>query len=183
MEHPTTTMQRQRSTSVAAGVLILAVTAVFAGVGVDRALSALDPDRIDRSTILAGIAFNLTPEATRNLTAIAAVLILLLCVVSASEGIGVVLRRDSVRHAAIGTFAIFAAVILPLAIVGVLSGAPTASTWVALGAGIVDVIIVYLLALPGTKREFELAERSRDRRRAERTARRRAARSGTPTSR
>jgi len=72
---------------------------------------------------------------------------------------------------------------IPLAMVGVLSGEPSVSTWVGLGAGIVDATIVYLLAQPDTTREFELAERGRQRRRAERAGRRRTARSGAAASR
>lgn len=173
-------IERRRSNAVAAGVAILALTALFAAVGVERGLAALDPDRIDRETLLAGVAFHLSPEATQNLTGIASVMVLLLCVLTAILGVGVLLRRESVRHAAMGTFVVFAAVTLPLALVGVLSGQPSVSTWIALGAGIVDAVIVYLLAQADTKREFELAERSRERRRAERAARRRAARSRAP---
>ncbi|HSL14984.1 MAG TPA: hypothetical protein VK962_01780 [Actinomycetota bacterium] len=178
--------ERRPSTALGAGVLILAVTALFTAVGVERGLAALDPDRIDRATILAGIDFGLSPEATQNLTGIAAGLILLLCVLTTILGVGVLLRRESVRHAAIGTFAIFAVVMIPLAMVGVLSGEPSVSTWVGLGAGIVDATIVYLLAQPDTTREFELAERGRQRRRAERAeraGRRRAARSGAAAGR
>jgi hypothetical protein len=178
-----TATERRPSTVAGAGVLILAVTGLFAAVGVERGLAALDPDRIDRATVLAGIDFGLSPEATQNLTGIAAVLILLLCVLTAILGVGVLLRRESVRHAAIGTFAIFAVVITPLALAGVLSGEPSLSTWVALGVGVVDAIIVYLLAQPETKREFELAERGREHRRAERAARRRVARSGVAAGR
>ncbi|HSL32292.1 MAG TPA: hypothetical protein VK871_01510 [Candidatus Limnocylindrales bacterium] len=178
-----TANERRPSTAVGGGVLILAVTVLFTAVGIERGLAALDPNRIDRETILAGVDFGLSPEATQNLTGIAAVLILLLCVLTAILGVGVLLRRESVRHAAIGTFAIFAVVMIPLAMVGVLSGEPSVSTWVGLGVGVVDAIIVYLLAQPETKREFELAERGREHRRAERAARRRAARSGVAAGR
>lgn len=175
MDQPTNV--RRGSTAMAAGVVMLGVTALFGAVGVERGLAAVDPDRIDRDTILAGIDFGLSPEATQNLSGISAAVILLLCILTTILGIGVLMRRESVRHAAIGTFAIFAAVVLPLALVGVLSGEPSVSTWVALGAGAVDVLVVYLLAQPDTKREFEVAERARERRRAERAARRRAERS------
>jgi drug/metabolite transporter (DMT)-like permease len=180
MELTTPSQRRPASALVAAGVLILAVTALFAAVGVERGLAALDPDRIDRDTLLAGIDFGLNPEAVQNLSGIAAALLLLLCLLTTILGVGVLLRRESVRLATIGTFAVFAAVMVPLALAGVLSGEPSTSTWVGLGAGVVDAIVVYLLAKPETKREFELAERARQARRAERSARRRAARTGAP---
>jgi hypothetical protein len=153
-----------------AGALILALTALFTAVGVERALAAIDPSREARGTVLAAFAFGLSPEAAQNLTAIAAILVLAASLLGAVLGVGVLLRREAVRHAAIGTFAVFAAVMLPLSIAGVLSGRPTGTTWVALGVGIADAVIVYLLSKPETKRAFELADRSRQRRSERRRA-------------
>jgi uncharacterized membrane protein len=169
--------ERRRSTiSVAAGTLILAVTALFVVIGVDLALDAFVRSRLDRETYLNAIGFGLNREATENFLVITSFVILALCVLTTVQGIGVLGRREGVRHAAIGTFFVFAAVTLALSIAELMSDDVEPSVAVALVIGVVDASIVYLLLHERTTAEFELAERERDRARSVRAAARAARR-------
>lgn len=165
----------QTGTSGIAGGLMLAVTALFTVLGVDMARDALDPSRIDRETILNAIGLGLNREETQNLKGMVAVVLLALCTVAAVLGIGVLRRREGVRHAAIGTFFVFAAITIPLAVTGIASEDPPPGVVIGLAIGVIDAVIVYLLARPQTMAEFERAEAQRDRVRAERRAARRSA--------
>jgi hypothetical protein len=114
---------------------------------------------------------------TRNLVAISAVLVLGLCILCLVLVIGVLGHRASVRHAAIGTFVVFAAVTLPLSLAEIFS--PDAEPTAAIGllvAG-VDIAIVVLLLRPETVNGFERAEAARERVRAARRSERLAGRS------
>jgi hypothetical protein len=81
-------------------------------------------------------------------------------------------RREGVRHAAIGTFVVFAAVTIPLAVSGLLSEDPSPGVLIGLGIGIADAFVVYLLLRRETLIDFERAEDARLRARAERRAER-----------
>ncbi len=91
--------------------------------------------------------------------------------------IGVLGRRASVRHAAIGTFVVFAAVTLPLSIAEIFSPDPEPTAAIGLLIAGIDIAIVVLLLRPETLNEFERAESARDRVRAARRAERLAGRS------
>jgi hypothetical protein len=164
-------------TSIGAGILILALTALFSVIGIDLARNALDPSQIDRETLLTAFGLGLTPEETQNLTGLTAILILVLCALTTILGIGVLLRREGVRHAAIGTFFIFAAVTIPLAFTGMVSDEPSGSVWVGFLIGVTDAGIVALLLHAQTLADFQRAEAARQRGRSARRARRAARRS------
>lgn len=161
-------------TALAAGILMLAITALFTVFGVDMALQALDPDRIGRDSMLTAIGLGLTREETQNLKGMVSVVVLALCAISAVLGMGVLRRREGVRHAAIGMFFLFTAITIPLAITGLASEDPPAGVLIGLAIGVLDAVIVYLLLRPQTMAEFERAEAERDRIRAERRAERAA---------
>lgn len=164
-------MPRSR-TSLAAGILILGLTALFLPIGVDLARDALDPSRVDRETSFSAIGFGLNQQETQNMLGLTAILILGLCVLTTVLGIGVLGRREGVRHAAIGTFFVIAAVTLVLSVAELFSDdvAPTAA--IALAIGATDASIVYLLLHPLTTADFERAEFARERVRAVRAAER-----------
>jgi hypothetical protein len=164
-------------TTIAAAVLMLALTVPFTVMGVGMARNALDPARIDRDTYFSAVGFGLNSVETRNLIAISAVLVLGLCILSLVLVIGVLGRRASVRHGAIGTFIVFAAVTLPLSIAEIFSEDPEPTAGIGLLIAGVDIAIVVLLLRPETFNEFERAESARERVRAARRAERLAARS------
>jgi hypothetical protein len=165
--------------TLAAAMLMLALTALFSLIGVEQARSALDPARIERETYFSGINFGLNAVETRNLITISAVLVLGLCTLSIVLVIGVLGRRASVRHAAIGTFIVFAAVTLPLSVGELLSEDPAPTAAIGLVIAAIDIAIVVLLLRPETLNEFERAEASRERVRAARRAERLAGRSNS----
>lgn len=166
------------ATSVAAAALILALTAAFSVIGVDLARRAFDPTRIDRETYFSAIDFGLNQEETQNLMGISAVVILGLCVLSTVLWLGVLGRRDSVRHAAIGTFIVFAAVTFPLSVAEILSRDPEPTAALGLAVAAADAAVVILLLHPRTSADFERAEGARERARAARRAERSARRAG-----
>ncbi|MGZ8612971.1 MAG: hypothetical protein ACXWX0_11970 [Actinomycetota bacterium] len=175
--------QPRARTTIVAGVMILGLTALFTVIGVDLARNALDASTLERETLLRAVGLGLNLEETRNLLGIAAAVVLILCVLTTIFGIGVLLRREGVCHAAVGTFVVFAFVTLPLALSGILGDDPPLSAWVGLMIGGLDVAVAILLLYPDTVTDLEAAEarrgRARSDLRAERVARRagRAARS------
>lgn len=164
-------------TTIAAAALMLALTVPFTVMGVGLARNAIDPARIERDTYFSAVGFGLNSVETRNLVAISAVLVLGLCILSLVLLIGVLGRRASVRHGAIGTFVVFAAVTLPLSIAEIFSPEPEPTATIGLLIAGVDIAIVVLLLRPETLNEFERAESARDRVRAARRAERLAGRS------
>lgn len=166
--------RKPRATSVTAGTLILGLTALFAAIGVDLARNALDPSSIDRETYLSAVGLGLNEDATRNLMGITAIVVLGLCALTTVLCIGVLARREGVRHAAIGTFVAFAGVTLPLSVAGILSDDPAPSAAVGLAIGVMDAVVVVLLLHPQTVADFQRAEAARQRLRSDRRARRTA---------
>lgn len=164
-------------TTIAAAALMLALTVPFTVIGVGFARDALDPARVDPDTYVRAIGFGLNSVETRNLLTVSAVLVLGLCILSFVLVIGVLGRRASVRHAAIGTFVVFAAVTLPLSIAEIFSQDPEPTAAIGLLIAGIDIAIVILLLRPETLNEFERAESARDRVRADRRAERLAGRS------
>jgi hypothetical protein len=165
-----------RPRSILAGMLMLALTAVFVVIGMDAVLDAFVTGRLDRETYLTAVGFGLNVEEMKNFLAIVGIVILALCVVTTIEAIGVLGSREGVRHAAVGTFLVFAAVTLILSIAELMSDKVERSVAVAIVIGVVDALIVYLLLHERTTAEFELAERARDRVRSVRVAERAARR-------
>jgi hypothetical protein len=156
---------------------MLALTVPFTVMGVGLARNAIDPSSIGRDTYFSAVGFGLNSVETRNLLAISAVLVLGLCILSLVLVIGVLGRRASVRHAAIGTFVVFAAVTLPLSLAEIFSADPEPTAAIGLLVAGVDIAIVILLLRPETLNEFERAESARERVRAARRAERLAGRS------
>lgn len=163
---------RRATTSVAAATLMFLVTAAFAAIGVDLARRALDPARIDRETYLSAVDFGLNVDETQNLIGLSAIVVLGLCVLSTVLWLGVVGRRDGVRHAAIGTFVVFAAVTLPLSAAEVLSRDPDPTAAIGIAVAALDAAVVILLLNPRTTVDFERAEAARERHRSARRAER-----------
>jgi hypothetical protein len=170
-------------TALAAGILILGLTALFLPIGVDLALGALDPSRVDRETYFSAVGFGLNQQETQNLLGLTAILILGLCALASVLGIGVLGRREGVRHAAIGTFFMFAAVTLVLSVAELFSAEVAPTVAIALVIGATDAAIVYLLLHPQTSADFERAESARDRVRAARAAERIARRASRASER
>lgn len=163
-------LRRPRAgTTSTAAFLMLSLTAFFTYAGVQLTRNALDPSSVDRTRALTAIGLGLNPRQSQNLTGILAVMLLTLCALSVTLGIGVIARRQSMRHAAIGLFVMFAIVTVPLALGGVLSDTsstgredlPPANPWLGVLIGIVDILIVVLLVLPKTAADFERAESAR----------------------
>jgi hypothetical protein len=167
---------KTRGTWIGAGILILGVTAVFTVIGIDQARQAMDPSLVDRETYLASIGLGLNPEEAQNFTGLTAIIVLGLCVLTTIEGLGVLAKRQGLRHAAVGTFITFAAVTLPLAIAGLFAENPNRSVLVGLLIGLADALVVYLLIHGETVLAFDRAEAARERarhaRQADRDARR-----------
>ena len=164
-------------TTIAAAALMFALTVPFTVMGVGMARNALDPARIDRDTYFSAVGFGLNSVETRNLIAISAILVLGLSILSLVLVIGVLGRRASVRHGAIGTFIVFAAVTLPLSITEIFSEDPEPTAAIGLLIAGIDIAIVVLLLRPETLNEFERVESARERVRAARRAERLVARS------
>jgi hypothetical protein len=164
-------------TTIAAVALMLALTAPFTVMGFGFARDALDPARVDRDTYLRAVDFGLNSVETRNLLTVSAILVLGLCILCLVLVVGVLGRRASVRHAAIGTFVVLAAVTLPLSIAEIFSEDPEPTAGIGLLVAAVHIAIIVLLLRPETLREFELAESARERIRAARRAERLAGRS------
>jgi hypothetical protein len=170
-------------TSLAAGILILGLTALFVPIGIDLALDALDPSRLDRETYFSAVGFGLNQQETQNLLGLTAILILGLSALTMVLGIGVLRRREGVRHAAIGTFVMFAVVTFALSTAELLSEEVAPTVAIALVIGAIDAAIVYLLLHPRTSADFERAEDARERVRAARAAARIARRASRASER
>jgi hypothetical protein len=167
---------KTKGTWIWGGILILGVTALFTAIGIDQARQALDPSLVDRETYLASIGVGLNPEEAQNLTGLVAIIVLGLCVLTTIEGLGVLARRQGLRHAAIGTFIAFAAVTLPLSIAGLFAEDPSRSVLVGLLIGVADALVVYLLIHGQTVLAFDRADLAREHARAARRAARDARR-------
>lgn len=169
----TATGRRSRAGSTtAAGVLILVLTGLFAVLGVDQLRGAFDPDAIDRETFLTAIGLGLNRGELQTFLAITGSVVVGLSVLTAILGVGVLRRREGVRHAAVGTFVVFAAITIPLAVTGLLSEDPSPGVLVGLGIGVSDVVVAALLLRRETSIDFEFAEEARARAKAERRRRR-----------
>jgi hypothetical protein len=176
MERSMAEERRERGTWVGAAVLILGVTAVFIVIGIDQARQALDPSLVDRETYLASIGVGLNPEEAQNFTGLTAIVVLGLCLLTTIEAVGVLARRQGPRHAAIGTFVVFAAVTLPLAVAGLFAENPNRSVLAGLLIGLADALVVYLLLHQRTVLAFDRADKAREREHAARQAARDARR-------
>lgn len=140
----------------------------FAVGGVQLFLDGVDPDRIDagaRSAVVQlGIPAGLREMGT--MSTISGVIILLFVVVAAVSLVGVALRRQGFREAALGVFAAFAIVMIPLGISGQMAEPPGENATMAVVIGVVSAMVVVLLAVPATSLTFDQAEIDRRRKRS-----------------
>lgn len=154
-------------TTVAAGVLMLAVSAPFVVQGVSAALRARSPGAVDaaRETLV-----QLSVPAMRNeasqMFGLFAVIFLVVSGLALLLAVGVLARRGWARETALATFGLFALVALASGLRGISADPPGRNAGWAIVVGLVDVAITVLLMLPATARDFQLAEFRRERRRA-----------------
>jgi uncharacterized membrane protein len=131
-------------------------------------LDGLDPSRIDVVTRSAAVKLGV-PGGVRDMgvmSTISGVVILLFALVATIVLIGVASRRQGFREAALGVFAAFAIVMLPLGISGLKAEPPADNAMTGILIGVVCALVVVLLAVPATSLTFDQAEVDRRRRRA-----------------
>jgi hypothetical protein len=147
------------STLAAAGLMGV-VTLAFVTYAV-TAVAELDFTRVAASPEAARLGLDGARE--RMVTMVTAALVLALSLVSAAQGVGLLLRLEGARHAALLTFAVLGLLALAAAVPGVLADPPRPSAAWGVLTGMADVTVVALLLLPATADDFDLAERDRRR--------------------
>lgn len=159
-----------RST-VAAGVLMLGVSAPFVVQGLEAAFQAADQDSLAsvRETLVTFGAPAQQAEATA-LFVLFAVVFLVVSGVALLVSVGVLLRRSWAREGALGLFGLFAVLALASGLRGIAAEPPGRNAEWAIVVGLVNAVIVALLLAPSTVRDFQVAEMRRSRRRARRHA-------------
>ncbi len=100
---------------------------------------------------------------------ISGIVVLLFVLVSVIALLGVALRRQGFREAALGVFAAFAIVMIPLGISGRVADPPAENAMVGIMVGLVSGLVVVLLAVPATSLTFDQAEVDHRRKQARRT--------------
>lgn len=147
------------STSVAAAAAA-AVTVAYAVYAI-AAVTGLDATQVagSRDATLLG----LDGRSERMATVMTAALVLAVSAVTAAQAVGLLLRRDGARHAAMLTFGLLGLLALAAAVPGVLADPPRPAAGWGVLTGVVDLGIVALLVLPATADDFGLAERRRSR--------------------
>lgn len=153
---------RRRPTwpTLAAAVAVAAVTAGFIAYAVG-AIADLDPTQVTASREATQLGLDAGDERTVTLVTVA--LVLAVSLLTAAEGVGLVLRRAGARDAALLTFAVLGLLALVMAVPGVLADPPRpAARWGVL-TGLADLAIVVLLLLPAAAEDFDHDERSRSR--------------------
>ncbi|CAN5917193.1 hypothetical protein BH23ACT10_BH23ACT10_23340 [soil metagenome] len=153
-------MQRGRRpawSTIAAAGLMAVLTAVFATYAILalRGLSA--DDRTSRDALLLG----LSGREESNATVIIAIVMLVVCLLTLTQCVGIVRRRQGARHAALMTFGVLGFVSLAAALPGLFAQPPSPNARYGVLAGFADIAVVVLLLLPLTADDVELAERER----------------------
>ena len=97
------------------------------------------------------------------MSTISGIVILLFALVAAIALIGVAMRRQGFREAALGLFAAFAIVMIPLGISGQVAEPPAENAMIGILVGVVCALVVVLLAVPATSLTFDIAELERRR--------------------
>lgn len=159
---------RKFGTTATAVLLGGLLSIAFAVAGAQLFLDGLDPERIDRETRSAAMRLGM-PSGLREMGAISTisgVVILLFVVVASVALIGVAMRRQGFREAALGVFSAFAIVMIPLGIAGQMAEPPGENAMTAILIGMVSAVVVALLAVPATSLTFDRAEIDRRRRQA-----------------
>jgi hypothetical protein len=155
---------------VAAGVLMLGVSAPFVVQGVTAAVRAgQDSLASVRETLVTFGAPAQQSEATA-LFVLFAVVLLVASGLGVLVAVGVLLRRSWAREGALGLFGIFALLALASGLRGVTAEPPARNAGWAILVAAVDIAVVVLLLHPLTSRDFQVAEMRRGRKRAGRRA-------------
>jgi hypothetical protein len=150
------------ATSVFLGGLL---SVAFGIAGVQLVLDGLDPLRIDGSARSAAVQLGV-PSGVREMgvmSTISGIVILLFALVAAIALIGVAMRRQGFREAALGLFAAFAIVMIPLGISGQVAEPPAENAMIGILVGVVCALVVVFLAVPATSLTFDIAELERRR--------------------
>jgi hypothetical protein len=158
---------RRYGTTATAVFLGGTLSVAFALAGIQLFLDGVDPGRIDTGARSAAVQLGI-PAGVREMgvmATIAGVVILLFVLVASIALIGVSLRRQGFREAALGVFAAFAVVMIPLGISGQVAEPPGENAMMAIVIGVVSAIVVILLAVPATSLTFDQAEIDRRTRR------------------
>jgi uncharacterized membrane protein len=159
---------RRFGTSAMAVFLGGSLSVAFAWGGLQLIFDGLDPARIDRDTRSAAVQLGV-PSGVRDMgvmSTISGIVILLFALVAIIALIGVALRRQGFREAALGVFAAFAIVMVPLGISGQMAEPPADNAIIGMLVGVVSALVVVLLAVPATSLTFDQAEVDRRRRQA-----------------
>lgn len=162
---------RKFGTTATAVALGGSLTVAFAFAGTQLALDGLDPSRIDQGTRSAAVQLGV-PSGLRSMgvmSTISGIVILVLVLVSAVALVGVALRRQGSREAALGIFAAFAIVMIPIGISGQVAEPPTENAMMGIVIGLVATMVVVLLAVPATSLTFDQAEVDRRRKQPKQT--------------
>jgi hypothetical protein len=161
---------RRFGTTATAVFLGGSLTVAFASAGVQLFLDGLDPGRIDAETRSAAVQLGI-PSGLRDMggiSTISGIVILLFVFVSAIALVGVAVRRQGFREAALGVFAAFAVVMIPLGISGQVAEPPADNAMIGILVGVVSAMVVVLLAVPATSLTFDQADVDRRRKQAKR---------------
>ena len=158
---------RRAWTTTWAGIGAIAVTAPFL-YSAGRNLTLLnDPARaaIERGAVVIGIPLQAYGGVLRFTTFVLAGLSVLAIVL----GVNVLRRRAWAREGAMFMFGLFA-LSLPMALSGLAADPPAEGAWVGIAVGVVNIVVVLLLARQSTADDVEIAERDRRERREGRTS-------------
>ena len=159
---------RKYGTTATAVFLGGLLSIAFAIAGAQLFLDGLDPERIDRETRSAAVRLGI-PSGLREMgviSTISGIVILLFVLVASVALIGVAMRRQGFREAALGVFSAFAIVMIPLGISGQAADPPAENAMVGVLVGVISALVVVSLAVPATSLTFDRAELDRHRRQA-----------------
>lgn len=149
-------------------VAAVAMMSVITGVFTTYAVAALRRPPGDATPSRDAVFLGLSGQQESNATTIAAILMLVVSVVTLAECIGVAQRRQSARHAALMTFGLLSFVSLAAALPGLTARPPSPNAAYGVLAGLADAAVVVLLLLPATMQDVELVELQRERSRVRR---------------
>lgn len=148
-----------RSTLAAVG-LMGAVSLVFLAYAVAVLAAARNVGVVaSRDAVLLGLSGR---EEGIAITIVGGV-ILGVSLLTLAQTVGVLLRREGARHAALMTFGVLSFLALATSLPGQLATPPRAGAPFGILTGVADAAVVALLLLPATADDVEAAERARER--------------------
>ena len=162
---------RRFGTTAGAVFLGGSLSIAFGLAGLRLTIDGLEPTRIDESTASAAVQLGI-PRGLSDMgvmSTISGIVILLLALVAIIALLGVAARRQGYREAALGIFAAFAIIMVPLGVSGQMADPPAENATVGILVGVVCALVVVLLAVPATSLTFDQAEVDRRQKRARRT--------------